>query len=247
MPSAKEQQELEMSLHAFVIAWIVLAQVLAKHARPTTGFSHMALVPSTRPRYNKTMNQNTAIDPMRVYHDYLLKRSRLGDIYRRFWLYPALCRRLHGKVLDVGCGIGDFLRFRPETVGIDINPHNVNYCRQDGLDAHNAADKFPFPDHAFEGVVLDNVLEHIEDPGPILAEIRRVLKPNGTLLIGVPGRKGYAADPDHKRYYDKLSLCRLVEGRGFKTQAILPMPVALPGLDRLLSLYCLYAYFNKMP
>lgn len=26
--------------------------------------------------------------------------------YRRFWLYPALCRRLHGKVPDVGCGIG---------------------------------------------------------------------------------------------------------------------------------------------
>ena len=40
--------------------------------------------------------------------------SRLGMIYRRYWLYPRLIGQLEGRVLDIGCGIGDFpWRFGP--------------------------------------------------------------------------------------------------------------------------------------
>ncbi len=60
-----------------------------------------------------------------AYLAYLKNCSKLGLLYRRHWLYPRLCCYLRGRVLDVGCGIGDFVAFRPETVGVDINPVTV--------------------------------------------------------------------------------------------------------------------------
>ncbi len=133
------------------------------------------------------------------YYRYLRQRSRLGLFYRRFWLYPHLNRHLSGHALDVGCGIGDFLSYRKGTVGVDINPSTVEWCRSHGLDAQlMATDVLHFDDNIFDSAVLDNVLEHLSAPMPLLREIHRVLRPDGTLVVGVPGKRGYATDPDHK-------------------------------------------------
>ena len=56
------------------------------------------------------------------YFNYLRGRSRLGLLYRKYWLYPRLNKYLYGDVLDVGCGVGDLLSFRPSTIGVDVNP-----------------------------------------------------------------------------------------------------------------------------
>jgi SAM-dependent methyltransferase len=186
-------------------------------------------------------------DAMRVYHSYLLRRSRLGALYRQHLLYPTLTRQLRGRVLDVGCGIGDFLRFRPDSVGVDINPHNVDYCRRTGLEAHTASNSLPFANETFDGVMLDNVLEHIVQPETMLAEIRRVLKPGGIFIVGVPGRKGYESDPDHKRFYAATDLETVVNAAGFRYRRLLRMPLPLPFLDRILAQYCLYGIFAKTP
>ena len=75
-------------------------------------------------------------------------------------------------------------------------------------------DVLPFEDISFEAVLLDNVLEYMQSP-PLISEIQRVLRPNGTLLIGVPGSKGMAHDPDHKVAYDEISLVTLANASGF--------------------------------
>ena len=46
-----------------------------------------------------------------AYTSYLRKRSLLGYLYRKFWLYPGLSKFINGKCIDIGCGIGDFLSF----------------------------------------------------------------------------------------------------------------------------------------
>lgn len=93
-------------------------------------------------------------------------------------------------------------------------------------------DRLPFPDASFEVVTLLAVLEHLEAEQPILAEIRRVLQPNGKLVLTVPS---IWAQPvleflsyrlklidereirDHKRYYDRARLYRsLVEQAQFR-------------------------------
>src|ERR1700744_355823 len=150
------------------------------------------------------------------YHSYLLTRSTFALYYRNLYLYPKISRNLTGEVLDVGCGIGDFLRFRKNTVGTDINESIVDYCKEQGLNVvlfENG--KLAFDDNSFDGVILDNVLEHITDPTTLLTEINRVLRNGGKFIIGVPGIKGYATDPDHKIYYDDENLSS-VEKYGFK-------------------------------
>lgn len=179
------------------------------------------------------------------YHDYLQKRSLVGYTYRRFLLYPRLTSRLSGRVLDIGCGIGDMLGFRPGTVGVDINPLNVAACAAKGYDAvQMEPDLLPFGDASFDGAILDNVLEHIADPRPLLAETRRILRSGGTLICGVPGRKGYASDPDHKVFYDETSLVRVVEAADFAAQQIFAAPLNWRTLGTVMRQYCLYGVFH---
>ena len=179
------------------------------------------------------------------YFAYLKERSRLGLWYRSYWLYPVICRQLRGRVLDVGCGIGDMLRFRPGTVGVDINPATVAFCREQGLDARlMEPDCLPFADAEFDSVSLDNVLEHIQEPMPLLSEIRRVLRREGTLVVGVPGHRGFGADPDHKVFYDEPVLRDTLAKAGFTWTRTLRMPLPINALSKRLRSFCLYGVFT---
>lgn len=180
------------------------------------------------------------------YFEYLLQRSKLGSLYRKYWLYPKISRILQGRVLDVGCGIGDFLAFRKNTAGIDINPYNIRHCERMGLEAYLIeSERYPFTNLAFDGAIMDNVLEHLTDPLPTLFEIRRILKPKGTLVVGVPGKRGYDSDTDHKCFYDQAKLSKTVENCGFETGKFLHMPVRSRWLDKNARQYCLYGIFEK--
>jgi len=180
------------------------------------------------------------------YSEYLQRRSWLGYLYRRFFLYPKLNSYLIGNALDVGCGIGDFLSYKPDAIGVDINRDNVNYCIKRGLNAElMQPNKLPFENSIFDNVILDNVLEHIEDPSSTLSEIYRVTKEKGYFLVGVPGRKGYLSDDDHKIFYDETSLCHLVEGVGFTLKETFFTPFSSKWLDRNARQYCLYGLFSK--
>lgn len=184
---------------------------------------------------------------MQSYCQYLSRRSLLGLFYRKYFLYPKLCGKLTGKVLDVGCGIGDFVRFRANTIGADINGHNVDYCVQQGLDAKLIEDNhLSFADDSFDGVMLDNVLEHIPSDmaDSVIEEIRRVLKPGGNIVVGVPGRKGYDSDPDHKVYYTEDNLTSLLVHHGFEAREVFLMPFASKKLGHILRQFCIYAVFT---
>ena len=180
------------------------------------------------------------------YSEYLQKRSWLGYLYRKFFLYPKLNSYLVGNTLDVGCGIGDFLSYNSDAIGVDVNKNNVNYCINKGLNAElMQPNKLPFENSSFNNVILDNVLEHIEYPNSTLSEIYRVMNKNGYFLVGVPGRKGYLADDDHKIFYDESSLCLTVESVGFIHKETFFTPFSSAWLDRNARQYCLYALFSK--
>jgi SAM-dependent methyltransferase len=183
------------------------------------------------------------------YFNYLLKRSQLSNIYRKFILYPRLAAQLSGKVLDVGCGIGDFLKFRRNTIGIDINEFNVSHCNQIGLEAYKITDgKYPFNDKTFDGAILDNVLEHLSDPTVTINEISRVLTEGGTLIIGVPGIKGYTMDDDHKMFYTEDQLEGLLLKHNFSLVKYIygPLMIKSAMLSKSISQYCIYGVFKKL-
>ena len=182
-----------------------------------------------------------------VYFEYLMRRSFLGDLYRRYVLYPRLNLHLKGRVLDVGCGIGDMLSYRKNTVGLDVNPLNVDFCQKRQLEAYvMKPDVIPFKDETFDSVLLDNVLEHIEKPSLLFKEIRRVLKPDGILLIGVPGIRGYESDDDHKVFYDEKKLHTLAQKNRFNVNHFFYTPlIKSTFLSKQLRQYCIYTQWSK--
>ena len=185
-------------------------------------------------------------DPQLDYFHYLKGRSWLGWAYRHYYLYPRINRHLPGRVLDVGCGIGDFIRCHGNAVGLDVNPHTVRYCREQGLESHLIENEhYPFEDGVFDSVVLDNVLEHLPEPYSVLGEIRRVLRPAGHLVVGVPGRKGYAADPDHKKFYDAEILFDTLKEASFQIEHHFYTPFHSSWLDLHANQYCLYGVFSR--
>lgn len=180
------------------------------------------------------------------YFKYLSTRSFLGYFYRKYWLYPKLEAKLVGKILDVGCGIGDFLDFRPSSIGVDIDPETVKYCKGKGFSVKlMSIDKIPFGDASFNSVVLDNVLEHIADPKPLLLEILRVLDSKGILLVGVPGVRGFRADSDHKIFYCNEHLKSTLAEAGFECKEIFDMPFQFKFMSKFIKAYCIYGVFIK--
>jgi SAM-dependent methyltransferase len=138
------------------------------------------------------------------------------------------------------------LAFRPNTIGVDINPRTIDWCRARGLDAMlMQPDVLPFQDGAFTGVLLDNVLEHLLVPEPLLSEIHRVLKVGGTLVVGVPGKRGYDAAPDHKTHYDESALTQKLLESNFVCRRLFHMPLASNRLSSRMSQDCIYGVFSR--
>lgn len=125
-----------------------------------------------------------------------------------------LGRRADGRLLDVGCGQGQFLARaarRFDAYGIDISPARVARARQvSGLDtvSEGAATELPFADAFFDVVCALDVVEHLDDPARFFEEARRVLRADGLLLFSTPNvaslghrRKGQNSfmygDPTH--------------------------------------------------
>ena len=181
------------------------------------------------------------------YVRYLSKRSKRGLIYRNNFLYRKISNRLNGRCLDFGCGIGDMLAYRSNTIGVDINKENVGYCKSIGLECYQIEDgTAPFDDESFDSILLDNVLEHVVDPKSVIREAYRLCKFGGTFVIGVPGIKGFQADPDHKIFYDENILQQILETSGFSTKLFFYTPLFKSHfLSRKLRQYCIYAVAIK--
>jgi SAM-dependent methyltransferase len=110
-------------------------------------------------------------------------------------------------VLDVATGDGAFIRFlldglrdHGEIVGIDSNADRAEAfaealgerpdVRFEAMDAHALA----FPDASFDTVCVSNSLHHLEDPLSVLAEMRRVLRPGGHVVVNEMYRDGQSEE-----------------------------------------------------
>ena len=98
------------------------------------------------------------------------------------------------RILDAGCGAGSLsaaLRERGAVVtGVDASAGMLTLARRrlgDDVALHvvDLSDHLPFDDDAFDDVVASLVLHYLEDWGPTLAELRRVLRPGGRLIASV--------------------------------------------------------------
>ena len=104
----------------------------------------------------------------------------------------------------------------------------------------------PAKNNSISSVILDNVLEHIEQPNDLLTDISRVIKIGGKFVVGVPGRRGYRADPDHKMYYDEKDVISLIERYKFRLDKCIHVPFKSNLLSDKIRQYCIYVYFTRV-
>jgi SAM-dependent methyltransferase len=90
-----------------------------------------------------------------------------------------------GRVLDVGCGLGDEVRASPPgSVGVDPSRTMlVRAAARGGRFVLGAGEHLPVRDGAFAAARADRVLQHVVDPAAVLAELARVVAPGGTVLV----------------------------------------------------------------
>lgn len=129
------------------------------------------------------------------------------------------------EILDFGCGTGAFLsvlaRFG-RVSAVDGDESAVAFCHRRGhRDVRHVpvATPLPFADDSFDLVTALDVIEHIEEEGAALHELRRVLRPAGLLLLTVPAFEVLWGDQDeishHFRRYTDASLRRALQAAGF--------------------------------
>jgi len=129
-------------------------------------------------------------DERQVVHRGIWEKKRsIRLLYRDFHRQLLECCP-EGRVLDIGGGTAHIKDFRPDIVSTDI-------LSFPGIDVVADAHRLPFPDRLFTGVVMLDVLHHLERPIEFLKEASRVLKSGGRLAMIEP-----AMTPVARRFYD---------------------------------------------
>lgn len=114
---------------------------------------------------------------------------------RRFAMIAEQVPLAGARVLDVGCGLGMYVRrFREVTEdvhGVDVEPERVAEASRTLPNIRVApAEHLPFPDATFDCVLLHEVIEHVTDDCEAIREAWRVTRPGGRIVVFAPNR-GY--------------------------------------------------------
>lgn len=127
--------------------------------------------------------------------------------------------RLRGEVLDLGCGRKPYrhLVAASRYVGVDIDTPVTRALG--AADIFYDGRKLPFADSSFDTVLCSQVLEHVFTPEAFLAEIRRVLRPGGVLLLATPFAWDEHEQPHDFGRYSSFGLRAMVERNGFAVEA----------------------------
>ncbi|MFA6433250.1 MAG: class I SAM-dependent methyltransferase [Elusimicrobiales bacterium] len=144
-------------------------------------------------------------------------------------------KKAPGTLLDLGCGTGEFAAAMRDAgwdaAGVEPSPAaKENAAGADKIYRRDLPD-LKFPAGSFDAVTLWQVLEHLPDPARYLAEIRRLLKADGLLLVSVPninslqavfsGDKWFHLDlPRHRWQFTPETVSRLLVRAGFRIREI---------------------------
>ncbi len=138
------------------------------------------------------------------------------------------------RVLDVGCGPGIFIDVARErgliAAGVELNEQNVADMRARGITIYDKPlENCGLEAGSFDLIALWEVLEHIVEPRPLMAEVARLLAPGGVVLVLVPNRDALVTRllqarsntfvVSHVNFFDADSLDRLAESCGLRELA----------------------------
>ncbi len=161
-----------------------------------------------------------------------LRRQKVEGDHRYLHAVPQ------GRLLDVGCGSGEWLAQMRElgwrTEGVDFDENAVKVARQKGLKVQGGGlEQQGYQDDSFDAVTLSHVIEHVPDPVGTLLECARILKKGGTLVVLTPNASSLShrifkqdwrglEPPRHLHLFSNRSLPILLARAGFNKVTLRP-------------------------
>ena len=189
-------------------------------------------------KYYKTEDYISHTDSKRNVMEFIYHIVREFTLKRKVKLINNYSKS--GKVLlDVGCGTGDFLQASKkngwQVTGIEPN-EKARIIANSKTD-NNVLDSkqlFELKENQFDVITLWHVLEHLPNIEKHLSTFKKLLKPNGTLIIAVPNFKSYDAQyyksfwaaydvPRHLWHFSKTAISRLLKKENLKLVETKPM------------------------
>jgi 2-polyprenyl-3-methyl-5-hydroxy-6-metoxy-1,4-benzoquinol methylase len=142
----------------------------------------------------------------------------------------------NGKILDIGCGSGLFLKEMNElgwdSYGVEIDESAVEYAKKTGLKVFcGELTDVHYPELYFDVVAMRHVIEHVHSPKEVMNEIYRIMKNEGTLILATPNIDCYEAKiferywtnldvPRHLFFFSLETIKRLLKTTGFEVEKV---------------------------
>ena len=215
--------------------------IFVREGFPYRRCPHCTLVyPSPRPR-PQFIHQQYVSGRFASFHQEVYLPSapyRMATIFRE--RVEEILRPLvpKGRLLDIGCGSGHFLKVAfdagYEVHGLEMNPQMVEYATRE-LSLPNVRcatlKEAEYAEGYFDVVTLWDVLEHVEYPGSLLASVRRVVRPGGWVFaytenfdsfnLFITGMYSEIIAPDvHLRHYSPAAFRREFQQAGFDVERV---------------------------
>jgi len=172
--------------------------------------------------------------------------QRFGEAIRR--LEKRYPKKKRGKVMDIGCSIGLFLKLMADRgwqpYGLEINEKASKHATEvyKVPVEPKLLHEVDYPENYFQIMSLWGVLEHVSNPAKVLGDIHPLLHPDGTLVILVPNVNSLATrimhevsptfgGRNHLWYFSPETIAQLLDRKGFKVDQIYTQ---LPQFEELL-------------
>jgi 2-polyprenyl-3-methyl-5-hydroxy-6-metoxy-1,4-benzoquinol methylase len=141
-----------------------------------------------------------------------------------------------GRILDIGAGTGEFLSVAKnngwQTIGVEPSDRAKAIAKNKGVSFVEQTSELE--NHSFDLISMWHVLEHVPELDKQIKELKRLLKPTGTLIIAVPNFKSFDAKhygkfwaaydvPIHFWHFSKTAIQLLFEKEEMKLEKVLPM------------------------
>jgi len=141
-----------------------------------------------------------------------------------------------GNLLDIGAGTGDFLLVAKnngwKSIGIEPSEKARTIAKSKGVELKSRLSEFE--NHSFDVITMWHVLEHVPNIDEQIQELKRLVKPNGSIVIAVPNFKSYDANyykefwaaydvPRHLWHFSKTAIEKLFAKEDLELVKILPM------------------------
>jgi 2-polyprenyl-3-methyl-5-hydroxy-6-metoxy-1,4-benzoquinol methylase len=167
-----------------------------------------------------------------AYHDYT--GSRKKRLLKEAAMY--LPYNTNGRILDIGCGFGGFLKAASERgweypEGIEIAPQAAEYTARFFTVKTNPLEETQYNEYAFDVIRLNNVIEHVPSPKTLMQSVYNSLRPGGLFVISTPNfdslsvtfcgkRWQYIGGDDHIYLFTPKTISQMLKETGFRVVGI---------------------------